>query len=138
MILDEGVDVSFQLCSGAVYAALQLLSYQLCEPALDLIDPGCRRWREVNMPVGPACEPCFDPRGLVGRVIVHHPMRLRPIRHFSVDPLQEVEEFGCPVTLVAMAGSAIPGAMGSTGLAIQCLDLRFLIHAKDDRPVRDI
>lgn len=52
MGFDEGVDVGFQFCGGTVYAALQLLSRQLCKPPLDLIDPGCRRWREVNMQCG--------------------------------------------------------------------------------------
>jgi hypothetical protein len=99
---DEGVDVGFQFCGGTVYAALPLLSRQICEPPLDLIDPGCRGWREVNMPVWAAREPGLDPRRLVGRIIVHHQMHVRPIGHFGVDPLQEVEEFSGPVTLVAM------------------------------------
>ncbi|ACS60265.1 hypothetical protein Rleg_5443 (plasmid) [Rhizobium leguminosarum bv. trifolii WSM1325] len=99
---DEGVDVGFRFCSGTVYAALQLLSRQLREPPFDLIDPGCRCWCEVNMPVWAARESGLDPRRLVGRIVVHHQMHFRPIRHFGIDPLQEIEEFSGQVTLVAM------------------------------------
>lgn len=162
MGFDECVDVGFQFRGGTVYAALQLLSRQLREPPPDLIDPGCRCWREVNMPVWAAREPGLDPRRLVGRIVVHHQMHVRSIGHFSVNPLQEVEEFGGPVTFVAMADHRPSGnvergehrcrAVADIGmgapfgdarrhgqhrlLAIQCLDLRFLIHALHDCPVR--
>ena len=89
-------------------------------------------------------------------------MHIRSIGHFGVNPLQEVEEFGGPVTLVAMTDHRTSGNVergeqrrcaiadvgmgapfgdtrrhGQNGLlAIQCLDLRFLIHAKHDCPIR--
>lgn len=99
MGFDESVDVGFKFCSGTVHAVLQLFSRQLCELSLDLIDPGRRRWREVNMPVWAAREPGLDPWCIVGGIVVHHQMHVRPIGHFGVDPLQKVEEFGRSVTL---------------------------------------
>ena len=60
--------------------------------------PGCRRWREVNMPVWAAREPGLDPRRLVGRIVV------QPLGHLRVNPLQEVEEFGGPVTRRSSTG----------------------------------
>jgi hypothetical protein len=38
--LDEGMDVDLQLLYRSMDAAPELLSGQLCEPPLDLIDPG--------------------------------------------------------------------------------------------------
>ena len=39
VVIDEGADVSFQLLDGGVNTALEPLSGELGEPALDLIDP---------------------------------------------------------------------------------------------------
>jgi hypothetical protein len=41
----------------------------------------------------------LDPSRLVGRIVVHHKMHVRPIGHFGVDPLQGAQEFSGPVTL---------------------------------------
>jgi len=49
--LDEGGDVGFEFGRGSVDAELQLLARELCKPSFDLIDPGRRCWREVNMPM---------------------------------------------------------------------------------------
>ena len=50
-------------------ASFKFLSAQLGKPALDLIDPGGRRRREMHMPVRAPRQPCFNFFGLVRRVV---------------------------------------------------------------------
>ena len=57
MCLDESADIGFQFRRGPMDTALQLLARQLCKPSFDLIDPGGRCWREVNMPMRAARQP---------------------------------------------------------------------------------
>ena len=64
--VDEGADVGLELLDGGVNTSLDLLSGEFSEPALDLIDPGRRIRREVDMIVRPASEPGFDLGRLVG------------------------------------------------------------------------
>jgi hypothetical protein len=52
------------------------------EPALDLIDPRCRRRREVDSVVRPPSQPGFDRGGFMGSVIIHDDVALGP-RIFS-------------------------------------------------------
>jgi hypothetical protein len=48
--VDIGADRLFELAGGTVYAPADLLFGQVGEEALDLIDPRCRGWREVDAP----------------------------------------------------------------------------------------
>src|SRR3546814_1721485 len=77
---DEGGDIGLEFRRGSVNAALQLLARQLGEPAFDLVDPGRRSWCEVHMPMRAAGKPCLDLRRLVGGIIVHHEVDVRPLR----------------------------------------------------------
>lgn len=161
MRLDEGGNIGLEFGRGAAHPALQLLPGQLSELAFDLVDPTGRGGREVHMPVRAARQPGLDLRGLVGGVIVHHQMYLRSLRHCCVDPFQEVQKLRRPVALVAFADYRPCGnverrkergrpvadeGVGPTFrhagshrqdglLAIQCLDLGFLIYSQDDSPV---
>src|SRR4029077_5460018 len=142
-------------------AAPETLSGELSEPALDLIDPRCRSRREVDMIMWTTGEPRLDPGRLVGGVVVHDDMDLEPFGDASIDLLEEVQELGRPVSLVALAddearcdverreqrGRAVPRvtvrpALGYAGhhrqnrlLPIQRLDLAFFVNAKNKRPV---
>lgn len=89
--------------------ALQLLARWLCKPPLNLIVPGRRCRREVNMPMRAAGEPSLDRRRLVGCIVVHHEIDVRSVGHHGVDPLEEVQKLGCPVTLVAFADHRTDG-----------------------------
>lgn len=141
--------------------ALQLLARQLCKPAFDLIYPGRRCRCEVNMPMRAARQPGLDLWRLVGGVVVHHEVYVRPLGHLGVDSLEEVEELGGPVPLVTFSDHGAGGdvergeqgrraiayvgmcsAFGHTGchrqdrlLTIQRLDLGFFVYAQHDRPV---
>src|SRR5690606_36676931 len=103
--LDEGRDVGFEFGRGSMDGALQLLARQLCKPTFDLIDPGRRSWCEVNMPMRAARQPGLDLRRLVGGIIVHQEVYVRPLGHLGIDPLQKIEELGCSVACVALAAA---------------------------------
>ena len=94
MCFEEGPYIGFQFGNRTMSPALYLLPGQLSEPALYLIQPTRGGWREVDLPMWSACQPCFDPRRLVGGVVVHDQMHVPPLGHFPVDLLEEVEEFG--------------------------------------------
>jgi len=160
--VDEGADVGLELLDGGVNTSLDLLSGEFSEPALDLIDPGRRSRREVDMIVRPASEPRFDLGRLVGGVVVHDDMDSEPLRDLSVDLFEELQKLDCPMALVAFAddeprgdigrckkrGRAMPHvAMRTTFrharhhrqdrlFAIEGLNLAFLIDAEDKGSVR--
>ena len=57
----------------------------------------------MNMIVRPASEPRFDLGRLVGGIVVHDDMDIEPVRDFRIDLLEEVQELGRPMALVAFA-----------------------------------
>ncbi len=113
------------------------------------------------MVMWPARQPGSDQRSFVGRVIVHDDVDVEVGRHLRVDLLEEVEELGRPVPLVAFADDEARGdiecrkqrgravadvAVGATLgharhhrqnrlLPVERLDLTLLIYAQDQRPV---
>ena len=76
--------------------AAQLLAGKLSKPAFDLIDPGCRCWREMHMIVWPPRQPCPDRCRFVGRVIVHDDVDIEILGDLSVDLFNEVQKFWRP------------------------------------------
>lgn len=56
--INEGADVGFELAGLGVDAAAQLLAGEFGEPPFNLVDPGCRRRREVDLVVRPSRQPC--------------------------------------------------------------------------------
>ena len=73
------------------------------KPAFDLIDPGCRCWREMHMIVRPPRQPCPDCCRFVGRLIVHDDVDIEILGDLSVDLFNEVQKFGGPMPLVTFA-----------------------------------
>src|SRR6188474_3087828 len=73
------------------------------EEALDLIDPGSRGWREVDMPARAFGEPVADALGLVGAGIVDDQMDVEIVGHLGFDRIEELAEL-----LSAMAAKAPP------------------------------
>jgi len=92
--VDEGFDVSRELCDGAEGSTRQRLSGEDREPDFHLIEPRRLRGREVEMNVGVAFEPTVI-LWLVGVEIVEDDMDL-PARMFGDDPVHEVEELDPP------------------------------------------
>lgn len=54
-------------------------------------------------------QPGLDPGCLVGGVVIHHQMDIRPCRHLGINPLEEVEELGGAMALVAFADHGAGG-----------------------------
>ncbi|MDA9455304.1 hypothetical protein XI00_13885 [Bradyrhizobium sp. CCBAU 21359] len=110
----------------------------------------------------PTGEPRFDLGCFVSGVVVHDDMDIDPFRDLSVDLFEELQELDCPVALVAFADDESRGDIergkqrGRTMphiavrapfrcarhhrqdrlLAIQGLDLAFLIDTEDKGSVR--
>jgi len=51
----------------------------------------------------PAGEPRLDLGGLMDGIVIHDDMDIGPFRDSSIDLFEELQELGCPVTLVAFA-----------------------------------
>jgi len=51
----------------------------------------------------PASEPRLDLGGFVGGIVIHNDMDIESFGQLRIDLLEEVQELGCPVTLVAFA-----------------------------------
>ena len=75
-------------------AATQLLAGELSEPPFYLIDPRCRRWREVHLVARAPRQPRSDRRDFMRSVIVHDNMNVEAIRDAGVDLLEKVQKFG--------------------------------------------
>ncbi len=63
----------------------------------------------MNMPMRTARQPGLDLRCLVSGIVVHHEVHVWPLGHLGVDPLEEIEELGCPVSFVALADHRASG-----------------------------
>lgn len=57
----------------------------------------------MDVPMRAACEPSLDPRCLVGGVVVHHQVHVRPVRYGRIDLFEEVEKLARTVAFVAFA-----------------------------------
>jgi hypothetical protein len=107
--LDEGADVVFQLLDGRVDPAPYLFVGDQGKEPLDLIDPRCPGWREVDVPSRALCQPIADELGLVGGVIVHDEVNLKVGRHIGFDPVEELAKLSGPVLWVTVTDDAARG-----------------------------
>jgi hypothetical protein len=159
--VDESADVVLKLLRGCVDAAPDLLVGDQGEEALDLVDPGRTGRREVDVPARPLGQPVPDRLGLVGGIVVHHQMHVEVGWHAGLDLIQELPELAGAVLRIAAAdhraGGDVEGGEQRSGAvalvvmgapldlagahrqqrlaAIQCLDLRLLVHAQHQRAV---
>ncbi len=82
-------DRLFQLSNGSKGAASQALACDLCEPALDLIQPRSAGRREMDPVTRMLGEPLFHVRVLVGSVVVEDEVNARRGRDRGVDFIEE-------------------------------------------------
>src|ERR1035437_4011096 len=164
IVFEESADGVFQFAGAAVNPAAQLLFGEQGEPALDQVEPGAAGGSEVQMEARMAQQPALDGRGLVGAVIIEDQVRLQFARDCGVDGFKEAAKLDRAVTAMELAdygaglvverGEQVDGAMAhvvrssARGLpgahrqqrltAIERLNLRFLINAQHQCPVRRI
>jgi hypothetical protein len=162
--LDVFADCLFKLGDVPEGAPADPLFGDPRKPALDEVEPGAVRWREVRVEAGSLGEPGLDEGRLVRAVVIHDQVDVQVAWHRLIQGVQKLPELHRAVTPVnlakdlsrlelqrrkegrdAMAGVVVasafrlPGPHGQDGLGpVQCLDLRLLIHAEHHRVVRRV
>lgn len=101
--VDVVADRAFELASRAVHAASDLSLGEIGEEPFDLVDPGRRGGREVDMPTQVPGQPPADIRRAVSAVIVHHQVYVEIGRDIGFDLAQEFEELAATMTGKALA-----------------------------------
>ena len=98
VLFEEAVDRGLQIGDGPEDASLEPALCESGEEALDRVEPGSGRRREVECPSRIAFEPSADIGMLVGGVVVDDGVDRLPRRNLSFDDIEEADEL-----LMAMA-----------------------------------
>src|SRR5271168_4021076 len=98
VLFEEAVDRGLQVCDGSEDAALEPALCESGEEALDRVEPGSGRRREVECPSRIAFEPSADIGMLMGGVVVDDGVDRLARRNLSFDDIEEADEL-----LMAMA-----------------------------------
>ena len=93
-----------KLVLGTVAASPQRPLCEAGKPALDLVEPGGMRGREMKMETGMAEQPPVHARHLVRGQVVEHDVRVEFGRDLFVDRVEEANEFNAPVGRVRKLG----------------------------------
>jgi len=151
----EGLDTG-------VHPSTQLALRQQREPAFHAVEPRGTGRGEVQMEVGTFQQPPANQSRLMGAIVVQDHMHVQAGRDVRLDRIEELPELPRPMPLVECANDAaglhfqgreergramavvvmrpslnLPGTHRQQGArAVQGLNLRFLIHAQDERLVR--
>lgn len=89
--IDEFADRGFELGHAAVCAAAQLFVRQLRKPALDQIEPGPVRGREVHVEPRPfGQQPVANQGRFVRPVVIHDEMDVQFPRHGRIDGIEKM------------------------------------------------
>jgi len=147
---------SSMLAGRAMRAATNLFFGQGCKPAFDLIEPGRRGWREMNLKARVARKPVADGWRLVRAVVVHHEMNVQISGNGCLNRAQEFQEFAtamapvqlpydsagrdvqsgkqsCRAMTLVVVGAPFSdtGRQRQNGLRpVECLNLAFFIDAQ--------
>jgi len=153
MLLDVVFDGGLQRNDGMEDTALETLSGQGGEEVFDGIQPGARGRREVEGPAWVTDEPLSHLGMFVGGIVVEDDVDHLAGRHFTLDGVQETQEFlvavllhtatddravenvergeqgGCAVAFVVMRECPATARLDRQAWlgAIKRLDLRFLV-----------
>src|SRR5271154_2058241 len=98
VLFEEAVDRGLQIRDGPEDAALEPALCERGEEALDRVEPGSGRRREVERPSRIAFEPSADIGMLMGGVVVDDGVDRLARRNLSFDDIEEADEL-----LMAMA-----------------------------------
>ncbi len=88
--VDVVTDGALQFKGAAMRAATKLFVRELCEEALDLVDPGTTLRREMDVETRSPQKPALDQRRLVSPVVVQDEMDLELLRDVVVDGVEEL------------------------------------------------
>ena len=103
LVVDDDPQIRRVMKATLVGHSYEVLEARSGEEALDLIDPGCRGGRVVDVPAWPLGEPVADQLGLVCAVVVHDDMGVETSRHVALDLVEELAELLGAVTRHAFA-----------------------------------
>jgi hypothetical protein len=103
MGVDVAVDGGFEFRRGAVGTSPESVVGQQGEEPLDLVDPGGRGRRVVDVPARPLGEPVADELRFVARGVVHHHVDVEVGWHSGLDRVEEAAELSRPVPRHALA-----------------------------------
>ena len=106
MLVDEAVDGGLKVDDGMEDAALEASAGELCEEALDGVEPRTRCRRKVEGPAWVAREPVADFRRLVGGIVVHDRVDELAGRDVAFQGIEEADELLMPVALHVVAGDS--------------------------------
>ena len=92
VLFEEAVDRGLQVCDGSEDAALEPALCESGEEALDRVEPGSGRRREVERPSRVTFEPSANVGMLVGGVVVDDGVDRLPRRDPFFDDIEEADE----------------------------------------------
>lgn len=96
----QATNRSLEFSRGVVSATTNAALGECREPALDVVRPRCRGWREVNMEPRPCGKPALNDVGLVSAVVIHHEMDVEDVGNVDLDRAQELQGFAATVSVV--------------------------------------
>src|SRR6201987_4045360 len=97
------MDSGFQFDGRSMNATADLVIGKQTEEALDLIDPGCRGGREVDVPTRPRGETVANELGLVGSGIINDEMDIEIVRDIGLDGVEKLAKLLRPMATEAPA-----------------------------------
>jgi len=163
-VSDILVDLVHQFAHALERTAPDGLLGDQCEPALNLVEPACVGRGVVYVEAGMPRQPRFDPRMLVGAVVVGDQMDRKPERHIALEVIKKGAKFLVPMARLALGddrtvehverreqrGRAMPIVVVGHAVdvaqphrqhrlsTLQSLNLALLIHAPHQCLVRGI
>src|SRR3954454_8430872 len=109
MLVEEGRDGGFEFLDTAMNAAADRLFGECGKEALDLVQPGTAGRGQMHVPARTLRQPVADQRGLVRGIVVPDQMHVEIMRHADLDLIEELAEFLCPMTWIALADHCAGG-----------------------------
>lgn len=98
MLRQVVVDCVLQVAHAGITASANTLCSDLCEEALDKVEPGGTGWCEMQLEPRMFLQPGLHLGRLVGRVVVEHEMDVTWFADDAVNAAQEGQKLPCPMT----------------------------------------
>lgn len=98
MLRQVVIDRVLQVAHAGVTASANALCGDLCEEALDKVEPRGASWCEMQLETRMFLQPGLHLGRLVGGVVVEHELDVTRFADGAVNPAQEGQKLPCPVT----------------------------------------